>query len=190
MMEVCEGYDQETMEDAHVSQGPPFMGSSETIGHTHTHGDSRARGSYEDTSICVPGLDDIHVEVDPAVHLGYMMMQEDIGACMTIQGHMMMRDSSQEHAEVYSGIQGDALDCREETYLVEHGYSSPLQQYIVLGDHLHSSSNYMSDDGGRVIDQQVVELSTVVPDGWSLVMSTAIIHHGYQWMRFWSSPWD
>jgi hypothetical protein len=45
-MEVGEGYDQDTMEDVRVSQGPPFMGSSETVGHTHTHGDSRARGSY------------------------------------------------------------------------------------------------------------------------------------------------
>jgi hypothetical protein len=54
---------------------------------------------------------------------------------------------------------------------VEHEDSSPFQQYIVMGDHLHSSSNYMSDDGGRVIDQQVVELLTVVPNGWSLVMS-------------------
>jgi hypothetical protein len=27
------------------------MSSSETVGLTHTHGDSRARGSYEDTSI-------------------------------------------------------------------------------------------------------------------------------------------
>jgi hypothetical protein len=108
-------------------------------------------------------LDDIHVEVDPTVHLGYMMMQEDTGACMSIQGHMMMRDSSQGHAEVYSGIQGDALDCREETYLVEHGDSSPLQQYIDLGDHLHSSNSYMSDDGGRVIDQQFVELPMLYP---------------------------
>jgi hypothetical protein len=30
----------------------------------------------------------------------------------------------------------------------------------------------MSDDGLRVIDQQFVELPTVVPDSWSLVMST------------------
>jgi hypothetical protein len=75
-----------------VSQGPPFMGSSETIGHTHTHEDSRARGSYEDTFICVPGLVDIHTEVDPTVHLGHMMMRE-----------------------MYSGIHGDALDGREET---------------------------------------------------------------------------
>ena len=54
------------------------MGSSETIGHTHTHTheDSRARGSYEDAFIFVPGLVDIHTEVDPAVHLGHMMMRE------------------------------------------------------------------------------------------------------------------
>jgi hypothetical protein len=81
-----------------VSQGTPFMGSSETIGHTHTHEDSKARGSYEDSSICVPELVDIHREVDPAVHLGHMMMRE-----------------------MYSGIHGDTLDGREETHLVEHG---------------------------------------------------------------------
>jgi hypothetical protein len=72
---------------------------------------------------------------------------------MSMQGHTVMSGSSQRHAEVYSGIQGDTLDCREETYVVDHGYSSPLQQYIVLGDHLYSSRNYMSDDVGRVIDQ-------------------------------------
>ena len=70
--------------------------------------------------------------------------------------------------EMYSGIHGDALDGREETHLVEHGDSSPLQQHIVLGDHLHNSSNYLSDDGGRVIDQQFVELSTIAPDSWNL----------------------
>jgi hypothetical protein len=80
-----------------VSQGPPFMRGFETVGHTYTHGDSRARGIHEDTSICVPRLADIHVEVDPVVHVGYMMIQEDIGACMTIQGHMMMIYSSHEH---------------------------------------------------------------------------------------------
>jgi hypothetical protein len=50
---------------------------------------------------------------------------------------------------------------------VEHGDSSPLQQYIVLGDHLHNNNS-----GGRVIDQQFVELPIVVPNGWILVMST------------------
>jgi hypothetical protein len=48
---VMERYDQETLEDVQVSQGPPFMGIFETVGHTHTHGDSRAKGNYEDTSI-------------------------------------------------------------------------------------------------------------------------------------------
>jgi hypothetical protein len=170
---IMERYDQETLEDVHVSQGPPFMRGSETVGHTHTHGDSRARGSYEATSIWVPGLVDIHVEFDPVVHPGYMMMQEDTGACISIQGHTVMRVSSQGHAEVYSGIQGDALECREETYLVEHGDSSPLQQYMDLGDHLLSSSSYMSDDGGSVIDHEYVELPTIVPDGLRLVTSTS-----------------
>jgi hypothetical protein len=44
------------------------MRGVETIEHTRTHGDSRARGSYEDTSICVLGLVDLHVEDDPVVH--------------------------------------------------------------------------------------------------------------------------
>jgi hypothetical protein len=87
---VMEGYDQETLEDVQVSQGPPFMGSSETIGHTHKHGDSRAKGNYEDTSICVPGLANIHIEVDATIHHGYVMSQEDTKVCMSIEGHMMM----------------------------------------------------------------------------------------------------
>jgi hypothetical protein len=81
------------LEDVWVSQGPPFMGSSKTIDHTHTHEDSRSRESYEDTFICVPGLVDIHTKVDLTIHLGHMMMKE-----------------------TYSGIHGDALDCKEETH--------------------------------------------------------------------------
>jgi hypothetical protein len=84
---------------------------------------------------------------------------------------MMMRDSSHENVEVCSEIHRDTLHCREKTYLVEQGDSSPLQQYIVLGDHLHSGNNYRSDDGGRVIEHQFMELLTGVPDGWILVMS-------------------
>jgi hypothetical protein len=66
----------------------------------------------------------------------------------------------------------DALDCREETYLVEHGDSSPLQQHIILGDHPHTNNNYMSDDGGRLIETHVVDIHIVVSDGWCSVMST------------------
>jgi hypothetical protein len=71
-----ERYDQETQEDVHVSQELPSTWIFETVEHSHTHGDSRARGSYEDTSICVLGLVDLHEEVDPVVHPGSMMLQE------------------------------------------------------------------------------------------------------------------
>jgi hypothetical protein len=99
----------------------------EAVEHSHTHGDSRVRGSYGDSSICVPGLVDLHVEVDPVAHLGSLLLQEYTGDCMSMQEHTMMSDSSQRHVEMYSGIQWDALDCREETHLVEHGDASPLQ---------------------------------------------------------------
>jgi hypothetical protein len=48
----------------------------ETVEHSHTHGDSRARGSFEDTSICVRGAVDLHVEIDPIIHPGSMMLPE------------------------------------------------------------------------------------------------------------------
>jgi hypothetical protein len=101
-----------------------------------------------------------------------MMLQVYTGDHMSMQGHIVMSGSSQRHTKVYSGIQGDALDCREEMYLVEHGDSSPLQQYTDLGDHLHRSSSCVSDDGWRMIDPQFVEIPIVVPDGWCSVMST------------------
>jgi hypothetical protein len=89
---------------------------------------------------------DLHVEVDPVVHPGSMMQQEYTGDYMSMQEHTVVSDSSQRHAEMYSGIQRGVLACREETHLVEHGDVSPLQQHIVLGDHLHSSNNHRGDD--------------------------------------------
>jgi hypothetical protein len=124
----------------------------ETVEHSHTHGDSRAIGSFKDTSICGPGLDDLRVEVDPVVHLVSMLQQEYTGDYMSIQEHTVVSDSSQRHAEMCSEIQMDVWDCREETHLVEHGDVSPWQQQIVLGDHLHSSNNYRGeDDWGSVM---------------------------------------
>ena len=57
-----------------------------------------------------------------------------------------------------------------ETYLVEHGdccgeRSSPLQWYMDLGDHIHSSNSHRSDDKGSVLDHQCVESPIVVHDG-------------------------
>jgi hypothetical protein len=57
-------------------------------------------------------------------------------------------------------------------YSVEHGDSSPLQEYTYLGYHLHCSSNCMSDDGWIMIDPQLVEIPTIVLDGWCSMMST------------------
>jgi hypothetical protein len=76
----------------------------ETIGNTHTHGDSRARDSYEDTSIYVPGLVELHVEDDPVVHPGCMMLQVYTRYHMSMQGHTMMTCSSKMHTKVYNGI--------------------------------------------------------------------------------------
>jgi hypothetical protein len=69
-----ERYDQETQEDVHGSQGPLFTRGFETVGHTDARGDSRARDSYEDTTICVLGLTDLHIEVDLVVHPGAMRL--------------------------------------------------------------------------------------------------------------------
>jgi hypothetical protein len=73
---------------------------------------------------------------------------------------------------------------------VEHGDASTLQQHIVLRDHLHSIKTCMRDEGWRVVEQQLGELSPVVPDDWGSVMTQTSIYHGYRWMRFWSNPWD
>jgi hypothetical protein len=56
-----ESYDPEAQE-------LPSMRIFEIVEHSHTHGDSRAMDSHEDTSICVPGVVDLHVEVDPVIH--------------------------------------------------------------------------------------------------------------------------
>jgi hypothetical protein len=84
-----ERYDPETQEDVHRSQGPFFTRGVETVGHTHTHGDSRARCNYEDTPICVPGLVDLHVQDDLVVHRGSMMLQMYTGDHMSMQGHIV-----------------------------------------------------------------------------------------------------
>jgi hypothetical protein len=86
-----ESYDQETQE-------LPSTRIFETVEHSHTHGDSRARGSFEDTSICVPGVVDLQVEVDPVVSPGSLLLHEYTGDYRSMQEHTMMSDSPQRHA--------------------------------------------------------------------------------------------
>jgi hypothetical protein len=144
----------------------------ETIEHSHMHRDSRARGSFEDTSICIRGVVDLHVEVDPVVHPGSTMQHEYTGDDMSMLEHTAVSDSSQRHAETYYGIQRGILSCRLETHLGEHVDASPLQQLLVMRDHLHSMSSCMGDERWRLVDQQLQELLSVVLDGWDLVMTT------------------
>jgi hypothetical protein len=61
----------------------------------------------EDTSICVPRVVDLQVEVDPVVRPGSMMQHEYTGDDMSMQEHTVMSDSSQRHAEMYAvGFRG------------------------------------------------------------------------------------
>jgi hypothetical protein len=71
----------------------------------------------EDTSIWVV---DLQVEVDPVGRPGSMMQLEHTRDDMSMQGHTVMSDSSQRHAEICSQIQTNVLDCREETHLGEY----------------------------------------------------------------------
>jgi hypothetical protein len=80
-----------------------------------------------DTSICVLGVVDLHIEIDPAVHPGYVMQHEFAGDDRCMPEHTVMSDSSQRHAEMYGGIQRGVLPGREETHLGEHAGATPLQ---------------------------------------------------------------
>jgi hypothetical protein len=48
----------------------------------------------DDTSICLPRVVDLHIEVDPAVRLGSMMQHEFEGDDMSMLEHTVMSDSS------------------------------------------------------------------------------------------------
>jgi hypothetical protein len=57
-----------------------------------------------DTSICVLGVVDIHIEIDPAICLGSVMQHEFVGDDMCMPKHIVMSDSSQRHVGMYGGI--------------------------------------------------------------------------------------
>jgi hypothetical protein len=65
----------------------PPQGSLRLSEHSHTHGDSRAKGNFDDTSICVLREIDLHVEVDPVVRPRSMVQQEYTGDDTSMSGH-------------------------------------------------------------------------------------------------------
>jgi hypothetical protein len=125
-----------------------------------------------DTSICVLGVVDLHIDIDPAIRPGSVMQHEFAGDDMSTPEHTVMSDSSQRDAEIYGGSRRGIVPCREETHSGEYGDVTPLQQHIVVGDHLHHFSRCMVDERWRLVDQQSEGLLLVVLDGWDSVMTT------------------
>jgi hypothetical protein len=125
-----------------------------------------------DTSICVLGVVDLHIEIDPAIRPGSVMQHEFAGDDRSMSEHTVMRDSSQRHVEMYGGIQRGVLPGREETHLGEHAGATPLQQHMILRPHLHHFSSCLGEGRWRVVYQQLEELLPIVPDDWGLVMTT------------------
>jgi len=79
-----------------------------------------------DTSICVLGVVDLHIEIDPVVRPGSVMQHEFAGDDRSMPEHTVMSDSSQRHARMYDGIQRGVLTCMEETHLGEYAYFTLL----------------------------------------------------------------
>jgi hypothetical protein len=125
-----------------------------------------------DTSICVLGVVDLHIEIDPAVRPGSVMQHEFAGDDRSMPEHTVMHDSSQRHAEMYGGIQRGVLPGREETHLWEHAGATPLQQHMIMRPHLHHFSSCLGEGRWRVVYQQLEELLLIVPDDRGLVMTT------------------
>jgi hypothetical protein len=86
--------------------------------------------------------------------------------------HTVMSDSSHRDAEIYGGIRRGIVPCREETHSGEYGDVTPLQQHIVVGNHLHHFNSCMVDERWRLVDQQSKGLLPVVLDGGESVMTT------------------
>jgi hypothetical protein len=121
--------------------------------------------SMGDTSICVLGVVDLHIEIDPSVCPGSVMQHEFAGDDRSVSEHTVMSDSSQRHAEMYGGIQRGVMTCMDETHLGEYAYFTLLQQPIVMIEHLHQISSHMRRDrqwlrAGRVPRPRPPDMST------------------------------
>ena len=108
-----------------------------------------------DTSICVLGVVDLHIEIDPVVRPGSVMQHEFARDDMSMSEHIVMSDSSQRDVEVYGGIWRGIVPCREEMHLGEYADVTHSQQHIVVGDHLHRFNSCMGDGRWRVVYQQL-----------------------------------
>jgi hypothetical protein len=56
-----------------------------------------------DTSICVLGVVELHIDIDPAIRPGSVMQHEFAGDDMSMPEHTVMSDNSQRDVEIYGG---------------------------------------------------------------------------------------
>jgi hypothetical protein len=143
-----------------------------------------------DTSICVLGVVDLHIDIDPAVRPGSVMQHEFAGDDRSMPGHTVMHDSSQRHVEMYGGIQRGVLPGREETHLWEHAGATRLQQHMIMRPHLHHFGSCLGEGRWRVVYQQLEELLPIVPDDRGLVMTTGEQLSWIPMDELLSNPWD
>jgi hypothetical protein len=83
-----------------------------------------------DTSICVLGVVELHIEIDPAIRRGSVMKHEFAGDYMSTPEHTVMSDSSQREAKIYGRNRRGIVPYREETHSGEYEDVTPLQQHI------------------------------------------------------------
>jgi hypothetical protein len=72
-------------------------------------------------------------------------------------------------------MHGDALECRAEAYLMDHGassgrHSAPLPQYVDFGDHIINNHSTCDDKESRV-DHQGEDTPLDVYDGMEVAWS-------------------
>ena len=162
--EVCQRSTSSVLVDTQIYHSVTMLGDVDDLAEEHQ--------MMDDTSIHVLRAVDLHVEVDPAVCPGYMMQHESVGDNMGRPENTVRSASPQRHAELYDEIQRGIVPCREEMHLGEYADVTHSQQHIVVGDNLHRFNSCMGDGRWRVVYQQLEELLLVVPDDWSLVMTT------------------
>jgi hypothetical protein len=94
--EICQRSTSSVLVDTQIYHSVALLGDVDDLGEEHH--------MMDDTSICLPRVVGLHVEVDPVVCPGSMRQHESTGYDMGMPEHTMMSDSSQRHAEMYGGI--------------------------------------------------------------------------------------
>jgi hypothetical protein len=151
--EICQRSTSSVLVDTQIYHSVTLLGDVDDLAEEHQ--------MMDDTSISLLRAVGLHVDVDPVVRPGSMRQHESTGD-MGMLENTVMSDSSQRHAEMYGGIQRGIVPCREETHLGEHANVTPLQQHLVMRDHLHHISSCMGDERWRLVGRSYFRLYWMV----------------------------